>query len=32
MEDDQKRFIERGSHEGKELAVFTSGGNWRGIY
>jgi len=32
MEEDQKRFIERGSHKGKGLAVFTSGGDSQGIY
>lgn len=31
MEEDQKRFIERGSHKGKGLAVFTSGGDSQGI-
>lgn len=30
MEEDQKRFIERGSHKGKGLAVFTSGGDSQG--
>jgi hypothetical protein len=28
---DNKRFIERGSHKGKGLAVFTSGGDSQGI-
>lgn len=32
MEEDQKRFIERGSHKGKGLAVFTSGGDSQGTY
>jgi hypothetical protein len=27
---DNKRFIERGSHKGKGLAVFTSGGDSQG--
>ena len=27
---DSKRFIERGSHKGKGLAVFTSGGDSQG--
>jgi len=27
---DAKRFIERGSHKGKGLAVFTSGGDSQG--
>ncbi|CAH1724532.1 ATP-dependent 6-phosphofructokinase isoform X3 [Aphis gossypii] len=31
MEEDQKRFIERGSHKGKGLAVFTSGGDSQGM-
>lgn len=31
MEADKKRFIERGSHKGKGLAVFTSGGDSQGI-
>lgn len=30
MEEEQKRFIERGSHKGKGLAVFTSGGDSQG--
>jgi len=28
---DNKRFIERGSHRGKGLAVFTSGGDSQGM-
>jgi hypothetical protein len=28
---DNKRFIERGSHKGKGLAVFTSGGDSQGM-
>ncbi|XP_050525021.1 ATP-dependent 6-phosphofructokinase isoform X4 [Daktulosphaira vitifoliae] len=31
MEEEQKRFIERGSHKGKGLAVFTSGGDSQGM-
>lgn len=31
MDTDKKRFIERGSHKGKGLAVFTSGGDSQGI-
>ncbi|XP_065204748.1 ATP-dependent 6-phosphofructokinase isoform X3 [Planococcus citri] len=31
MEGDKKRFIERGSHKGKGLAVFTSGGDSQGM-
>lgn len=31
MDNDKKRFIERGSHKGKGLAVFTSGGDSQGI-
>ncbi|XP_039280155.1 ATP-dependent 6-phosphofructokinase [Nilaparvata lugens] len=31
MEDEKKRFIERGSHKGKGIAVFTSGGDSQGM-
>lgn len=30
MEEEKKRFIERGSHRGKGLAVMTSGGDSQG--
>nr|XP_018898104.1 PREDICTED: ATP-dependent 6-phosphofructokinase isoform X3 [Bemisia tabaci] len=31
MEEEKKRFIERGSHKGKGIAVFTSGGDSQGM-
>lgn len=30
MDEEKKRFIERGSHKGKGIAVFTSGGDSQG--
>lgn len=32
MDEEKKRFIERGSHKGKGIAVFTSGGDSQGEY
>lgn len=31
MADNKQRFIERGSHKGKGIAVFTSGGDSQGM-
>lgn len=31
MDEEKKRFIERGSHKGKGIAVFTSGGDSQGM-
>lgn len=31
MADSTQRFIERGSHKGKGIAVFTSGGDSQGM-
>lgn len=30
MDEEKRRFIERGSHKGKGIAVFTSGGDSQG--
>lgn len=32
MDEEKRRFIERGSHKGKGIAVFTSGGDSQGMY